>query len=100
MVRRAWTLQEITSNPIIGGKTGNDVMDKEVRRRFDEKLTSLREIRKLDMALKILSEMRNRVSTKPLDRVAGLVYLVMTDSIPIYDAEQSDRMHRKSSWMS
>ncbi len=88
--RRAWTLQEITPNPIIGGETGNDVMDKEVRRRFDEKLTSLREIRKLDMALEILSEMQNRVSTKPLDRVAGLVYLVMTDSIPIYDAEQSE----------
>ncbi|KAK0431763.1 hypothetical protein EV421DRAFT_2089860 [Armillaria borealis] len=88
--RRAWTLQEITPNPIIGGETVNDVMDKEVRRRFDEKLTSLREIRKLDMTLEILSEMRNRVSTKPLDRVAGLVYLVMTDSIPIYDAEQSE----------
>ncbi|KAK0447574.1 hypothetical protein EV421DRAFT_2017216 [Armillaria borealis] len=29
------------------------------------------------------------VSTKPLDKVAGLVYLLRTDSIPIYDAEQS-----------
>ncbi|KAK0447551.1 hypothetical protein EV421DRAFT_147790 [Armillaria borealis] len=34
--------------------------------------------------------MQNRVSTKPVDKVAGLVYLLQTDSIPIYDAEQSE----------
>ncbi|KAK0184863.1 hypothetical protein F5146DRAFT_1006281 [Armillaria mellea] len=33
--------------------------------------------------------MRHRVSTKPLDQVAGLVYLLQTDFIPIYDAKQS-----------
>ncbi len=36
----------------------------------------------------ILSEMRDRVSTKPLDKVAGLVYLLRTHFIPIYDAGQ------------
>ncbi len=88
--RRAWTLQEITENPIIGGETDNGyVMDEEVQKRFDEKLAWLRDIREWDMTLEILSEMRNRVSTKPLDKVAGLVYLLRTGSIPIYDAEQS-----------
>ncbi|KAK0230074.1 hypothetical protein IW262DRAFT_1520780 [Armillaria fumosa] len=88
--RRAWTLQEITENPIIGGETDGDyVMDERVRKMFDEKLAWLRDIREWDMTLDILAEMRNRVSTKPLDKVAGLVYLLRTDSIPIYDAEQS-----------
>ncbi|SJL18501.1 uncharacterized protein ARMOST_22092 [Armillaria ostoyae] len=71
--RRAWTLQEITENPIIGGETDGDyVMDEEVRKRFDEQLARLRDIREWDMTLDILPEMRNRVSTKPLDKVAGL----------------------------
>ncbi|SJL18516.1 uncharacterized protein ARMOST_22109 [Armillaria ostoyae] len=71
--RRAWTLQEITENPIIGGETDGDyVMDEGVRKRFDEQLAWLRDIREWDMTLDILPEMRNRVSTKPLDKVAGL----------------------------
>ncbi len=41
------------------------------------------------MVLDLFSEMQKRVSTKPLDKVAGLVYLFQTDSIPIYDVEQS-----------
>ncbi|KAK0447550.1 hypothetical protein EV421DRAFT_147770 [Armillaria borealis] len=42
--RRAWTLQEVTYHPIIGGEMVQDVMEKEVRRKFDEQLTSLQEI--------------------------------------------------------
>ncbi len=94
--RRAWTLQEITEDPIIGGQTGNDVMEQAVRTRFNKQLTSLQKIRVIRhmyasiTIFDILSEMRNRVSTKPLDRVAGLVYLLQLDFIPIYDAaEQS-----------
>ncbi len=34
--------------------------------------------------------MQNRVSTKPLDRVAGLVYLLNLDFVPIYDPDQSE----------
>ncbi len=89
--RRAWTLQEITENTIIGGETGDDVMEHAVRTRFDEQLTSLGKIRRVYESINafyILSEMQNRVSTKPLDRVAGLVYLLQLDFIPIYDAEQ------------
>ncbi len=91
--RRAWTLQEITEDPIIGGQTGNDVMEQAVRTRFDKQLTSLQKIRHIYAFITIfdiLSEMRNRVSTKPLDRVAGLVYLLKLDFIPIYDAEKSE----------
>ncbi len=88
--RRAWTLQEITGNPIIGGETGNDVMQNEIRRRLDKQLTSLREIRSSRRMFDLVFEMQHRVSTKASDKVAGLVYLLETQSIPIYDAEQSE----------
>ncbi|PBK59036.1 hypothetical protein ARMSODRAFT_1090999 [Armillaria solidipes] len=88
--RRAWTLQEVTYHLIIGGEMVQDVMEKEVRRKFDEQLTSLQEIQRCGTTLDLASEMQHRVSTKPVDKVAGLVYLLQTDSIPIYDAEQSE----------
>ncbi len=34
--QRAWTLQEISNDIIIGGETGDDVMEKEVQKVFDE----------------------------------------------------------------
>ncbi|KAK0224356.1 hypothetical protein IW262DRAFT_1459412 [Armillaria fumosa] len=102
--RRAWTLQEITEDAIIGGETGNDPMEPEVQRRFDEQLCSLREIRRRGMILEIVAQMQHRVSTKALDKVAGLVYLLGTHSIPIYKPEQSEvdawevLMDRMSPW--
>ncbi len=88
--RRAWTLQEISNDAIIGGETSEDVMDNEIRKTFEEQLARLREIRKRGLALEFVSEMQNRVSTKFLDKVAGLVYPLVPESIPIYDAEKSD----------
>ncbi len=89
--RRAWTLQEISHEAIIGGETENDIMEKEVRKTFDQKLARLWQIRKRNFtALELVSEMQSRVSIKPLDKVAGLVYPLTSTSIPIYDAEKSD----------
>ncbi|KAK0430123.1 hypothetical protein EV421DRAFT_1913380 [Armillaria borealis] len=88
--RRAWTLQEITDDAIIGGETGDDIMEKEVRKTFDAQLEHLREIRDRNLALELVSEMQSRTSTKPLDKVAGLVYPLVPTFIPIYDAEKSD----------
>ncbi|KAK0224350.1 hypothetical protein IW262DRAFT_886459 [Armillaria fumosa] len=88
--RRAWTLQEITDCAIVGGKTGDDIMEKEVQKRFDQQLARLREMRTWNFALDLVSEMQNRVSSKSLDKVAGLAYLLEPDCIPIYDAEMSD----------
>ncbi|KAK0467654.1 hypothetical protein IW261DRAFT_1518736 [Armillaria novae-zelandiae] len=83
--RRAWTLQEIAEDYIIAGDCGDDMMEESVGRRFDEQLKSLHKRR----GLALVSEMQHRVSTKPLDKVAGLAYLLRTDSIPIYDPCQS-----------
>ncbi|KAK0429886.1 hypothetical protein EV421DRAFT_1940574 [Armillaria borealis] len=88
--RRTWTLQEITDDAIIAGETGDDVMEKEVQKMFDEQLARLRKIREWSFALELVSEMWNWVSTKSLDKVAGLAYLLYPEFIPIYDAEKSD----------
>ncbi len=64
-------------------------MEQDVQRRFNKQLTSLRNIREDYSIINILLEMQNRVSAKPLDRVAGLVYLLKLDFIPVYEAEQS-----------
>ncbi|PBK62364.1 hypothetical protein ARMSODRAFT_964212 [Armillaria solidipes] len=88
--RRAWTLQEVTEDAIIGGETGDDIMEKEVWKTFDEQLMHLREIRNRDLVIELVLEMQDRVSTKSLDKVAGLAYLLRLQSIPIYDAKKSD----------
>ncbi|KAK0224363.1 hypothetical protein IW262DRAFT_1459416 [Armillaria fumosa] len=88
--RRAWTLQEITPNLIVGGETGDDITETEVQEMFDEQLVRLRRIRAQGTVLELGLEMQNRVSSKALDKVAGLVYILDPDCIPIYDAEMSD----------
>ncbi|KAK0479167.1 hypothetical protein IW261DRAFT_1626405 [Armillaria novae-zelandiae] len=87
--RRAWTLQEITDVPFMGGETGDEVVENAVRKTFDEQLARLRQTRKRLSAIEYVSEMQNRVSSNSLDKVAGLAYLFTPDSIPIYDAEMS-----------
>ncbi|KAK0436808.1 uncharacterized protein EV420DRAFT_1317299 [Desarmillaria tabescens] len=88
---RAWTLQEITEKPIIGGGTGDNVMmEEDVRMRFNQQLGSLQHMAKHGSMFDVLSEMRKRVSTKPLDKVAGLANICCFWSIPIYREDQSD----------
>ncbi len=88
--RRAWTLQEITDDMMIGGETKDNGMDEEVQSCFKEQLKSLQELRGWALTPdRLVSEMRHRVSTNPLDKVAGLVYLLKTKSIPMYNPRQS-----------
>ncbi|SJL18500.1 uncharacterized protein ARMOST_22091 [Armillaria ostoyae] len=88
---RAWTLQEIPPYEdvfIIGGVTGKNCLEKEVQRRFDERPRSLQHLRKFQSTFNIISEMRNRVSANPLDKITGLVYLFRPRYVPLYDAAQ------------
>ncbi|KAK0491912.1 hypothetical protein EDD18DRAFT_1465669 [Armillaria luteobubalina] len=92
--RRAWTLQEINSLMSIGGDTGDDrFISKEMRARTENRLSWLRENTDQDwqgMPVFIaLSEMQMRVSTNPVDRVAGLSYILWIAEIPAYYASQS-----------
>ncbi|PBK86683.1 hypothetical protein ARMGADRAFT_1086194 [Armillaria gallica] len=84
--KRAWTLQEISEHLIIGGDTG----DEDIRVEFEEKLSRLQWIHGQHRVYDLLSQMRNRVSTNPVDKVAGMAYLLHSDSIPAYYGEQSE----------
>ncbi len=89
--RRAWTLQEIKDNVDIGGETGNGgSIPKDMQKRFDSKLASLRRMRKDNMMFDVLAQMQDRVSTKALDKVAGLAYLLHLSSPPSYIEGQSE----------
>ncbi|KAK0489887.1 hypothetical protein EDD18DRAFT_1417294 [Armillaria luteobubalina] len=92
--RRAWTLQEVCNGwgHIIAG----DMLDGPLHAqqidgrnyktalltKFHEKRHSVE--RKQDDVFAILGDMRERVSTSPVDRVAGLASLLMPDTIPAY----------------
>ncbi|PBK94080.1 hypothetical protein ARMGADRAFT_1079553 [Armillaria gallica] len=93
---RAWTLQEITPIMIIAGETGNNgMMEEMIQRRFSKELRALEQMQRNNSVLDFLSHMRNRVSTNPTDRVAGLAYLLDSTYVPTYDAEQSE----ESAWV-
>ncbi|PBK85568.1 hypothetical protein ARMGADRAFT_1169583 [Armillaria gallica] len=89
---RAWMLQEISEHMIVGGETGDGTIQEDIKMRFLGQLASLRRIRAPSTSITVfdfLSQMKNRVSTNPMDRVAGLVYLLRPKYIPIYDAALS-----------
>ncbi|PBK64617.1 hypothetical protein ARMSODRAFT_845515, partial [Armillaria solidipes] len=94
--RCAWTLQEILSryDPIIGGETGDDgVMEEAIRVRIQKQLSLSQDLG--GNVVKKLSVMQKRVSTNPVDRIAGLTYLLLTDSIPAYYEAQAE----EDAWM-
>ncbi|SJL16906.1 uncharacterized protein ARMOST_20436 [Armillaria ostoyae] len=88
---RVWTLQEISENMVIGGETGDDgTLEEDIRVMFHAQLASLRKMRDSHLVFDVLSEMKKRVSTKPLDKVAGLEYLLDLNYLPMYDGSQSE----------
>ncbi|KAK0234744.1 hypothetical protein EDD85DRAFT_845177 [Armillaria nabsnona] len=56
---------------------------------FEKQLSSIQNMDHFSIYA-VLSEMQKRVSVNPVDRVAGLSYLLRTDTIPTYYAAQSD----------
>ncbi|KAK0436390.1 hypothetical protein EV421DRAFT_1908007 [Armillaria borealis] len=88
--RRAWTMQEIQllRQSLIGGET-EEGLNPDTQRAFEKQLSSIQNMDHFSIYA-VLSEMQPRVSTNPVDRVAGLSYLLRTESIPTYYAAQSD----------
>ncbi|KAK0458875.1 uncharacterized protein EV420DRAFT_1642593 [Desarmillaria tabescens] len=89
--RRAWTLQEVGRRRVIAGDTPDGPMHAECKdgkyktellTRFHEQLESMQAIPHSVFAG--LRSMRNRVSTNPVDKIAGLAFLLPTNSIPAY----------------
>ncbi|KAK0214718.1 hypothetical protein EDD85DRAFT_962964 [Armillaria nabsnona] len=96
--RRAWTVQEVGRwNKIIAGDTPDGpmharIIDKEgnyetdLLTRFHKQLKSVQEGRGL---FGRLAEMQKRVSTNPVDRVAGLAFPLYSSTIPAYHESES-----------
>ncbi|KAK0429937.1 hypothetical protein EV421DRAFT_382379 [Armillaria borealis] len=90
---RAWTLQEISEETmIIGGETGDGGFMTEdiIQMRFNQQLELLKQMRRGYWVFDFLSQMQKRVSTKPLDKVAGLGYLLDLEYTPIYNSAHSE----------
>ncbi|SJL15504.1 uncharacterized protein ARMOST_19004 [Armillaria ostoyae] len=95
--RRAWTLQEFGKERVIAGdipagplhakpidRDGN--YKTELLTRFHKQLESEQTYLKIFSAL---ADMRKRVSTNPVDKVAGLVFHLMPMTIPAYHETES-----------
>ncbi|KAK0493529.1 hypothetical protein EDD18DRAFT_1356450 [Armillaria luteobubalina] len=95
--RRAWTLQEVGSSHIIAGDTPDGPMH--ARRidssnyktalltRFHEELNSMESME--DDLFATMTHMQKRVSTNPVDRVAGLAFLLLPQTIPAYHESET-----------
>ncbi|PBK68814.1 hypothetical protein ARMSODRAFT_1019394 [Armillaria solidipes] len=98
--RRAWTLQEVGITRVIAGDTPDGPlhvkpMDKdgnyetELLTRFHKQLQSMGSIVDIFSVFAALKGMQNRVSTNPLDKVAGLTFCLGSQMMPSYDETQS-----------
>ncbi len=97
---RAWTLQETPGRVLIGGRTCFDhdidqrFMTEELYERLEAQLLKLRYIQQWTKGegriFHFLEEMKKRKSSKPVDKVTGLVYLLQLKHIPIYNADQCE----------
>ncbi|KAK0445403.1 hypothetical protein EV421DRAFT_315759 [Armillaria borealis] len=101
---RAWTLQEVGTQRKICGDTPNGPLhakpidkygnyETEILTRFHKRLQSLsgiimRNPETLNI-FRMLAEMRDRVSSNPVDKVAGMAFLLWPMSIPAYYENQS-----------
>ncbi len=95
--QRAWTLQEGGSDRIIAGDMPDGPMHAQpidggnyetaLLTRFHEELNSVQ--RGPTQTFAILADMQKRVSTNPVDRVAGLAFPLLSHVIPAYHESET-----------
>ncbi len=95
--RRAWTLQEVGSDRIIAGDMPGGPMharqidggnyETVLLTRFHEELHSVK--RGSIQIFAALADMQKRVSTNPVDRVAGLAFPLLAHAIPAYHESET-----------
>ncbi|KAK0211956.1 hypothetical protein IW262DRAFT_1485949 [Armillaria fumosa] len=95
--RRAWTIQEIGDRRVIAGDTPDGPMHAQqidggnyetgLLARFHEELNSME--RGAGYLFAILADMQKRVSTNPVDRVAGLAFPLQPRTIPAYHESET-----------
>ncbi|PBK79860.1 hypothetical protein ARMGADRAFT_101607 [Armillaria gallica] len=83
--KRTWTLQETTLDSMIGGNTGDETLNEEVRKRFQLQLLSMRGARwpRFDVT-GWLSLLQNRTCEKDVDKVAALTYFLASYGTPAH----------------
>ncbi|KAK0500930.1 hypothetical protein EDD18DRAFT_1328989 [Armillaria luteobubalina] len=87
--RRAWTLQEVGYKRVITGDTPDGPLHAECTEDGVYKTELLTKFHKQSTRYPcrmsdLLLEMRTRVSTKPMDKIAGLAFLMWSRWIPAY----------------
>ncbi|KAK0244856.1 hypothetical protein EDD85DRAFT_876434, partial [Armillaria nabsnona] len=96
--RCAWTLQEVGEKRIIAGDTSDGPLhakpidkdggyETELLRRFHMQLASTQDCHRGIFSR--LTDMQRRVSTNPVDKVAGLAFLLNSMTIPAYHESES-----------
>ncbi|PBL04476.1 hypothetical protein ARMGADRAFT_979875 [Armillaria gallica] len=96
--RRAWTVQEVGSGRIIAGDTPDgpthaEAIDQngnyktEILTKFHNRIKYLWD--RGNSIFGALVEMQTRVSTKPMDQVAGLAFILGAERIPVYYESKS-----------
>ncbi|PBK95856.1 hypothetical protein ARMGADRAFT_925273, partial [Armillaria gallica] len=95
--RRAWTLQEVGGTRVIAGDTPDGPLhakckggkhETELLIRFHEQLRSTRSMWQMPIR-EALKEMQKRVSTNPVDKIAGLTFILQCAMIPAYSESES-----------
>ncbi len=96
--RRVWTLQEVGEKRIFAGDTSDGPLhakpidkdgsyETELLRRFHMQLASTQDRHR--GVFSRLTDMQRRVSTNPVDKVAGLAFLLNSMTIPAYHESES-----------
>ncbi|SJL03062.1 uncharacterized protein ARMOST_06407 [Armillaria ostoyae] len=83
--KRTWTLQETSDNWTIGGDTGDEMLNEEVRKRFESQLESVEGATLSLHVVDYLSLLRDRTSEKDVDKVAALTYFLASNSTPAHN---------------
>ncbi|PBK59154.1 hypothetical protein ARMSODRAFT_983251 [Armillaria solidipes] len=84
--KRTWTLQETSDNWTIGGDTGDEMLNEEVRERFKSQLVSMEAASaSVPYVVPWLSLLQDRTSEKDVDKIAALTYFLPCVSIPAHN---------------
>ncbi|PBK79864.1 hypothetical protein ARMGADRAFT_1003536 [Armillaria gallica] len=81
--KRTWTLQETSENWMLGGDTGDEMLNDKVQERFKSQLSSLGWAA-LDV-VRLLSLLQDRTSEKDVDKVAALTYFLASVGSPAHN---------------
>lgn len=98
-LNRAWTLQEISPNSIIAGIAGDSPVnlavdnegwysDRNANKFYDSLALLAMNSQTIDSIFPVLDLMRHRAAVSELDKIAGLAYLLRSQTLPLFILDQ------------